>query len=550
VNVAPTRPPIPATSQAKSKLKAFQFIPGAPQEPVEAHDRGAEHEGKSVEKAHRAIRREADVSSNMPEAISSAPQQVNKTAPTPQLASSEASKTPPQLPHANTFPSTPGMRLPLEELIGNIDENARRPEPEEQSPEEYVGWIPNSSSTLLTPNRTRRKRARSSSPSCPTTSSQRPEVSAFFTGNGAQTENKTPEADPAAVLWQRYASNKDSSDVGKLPDFNHLIFQASPRPLETPGKSGGLRRWASTGNDWPSSKSKRRKTSNKPRTSLWQDGQESEPGGKSKVAAMVEKIQESLTSQRLAQSTSKPAELVEGPSSSSPLPEVGMDKSSHIPTASPMQAHRQEPAMRHAQLRIHPAPAVKPLGAKSALALPASPIRHVPERQTNSTDSVISAPLHLQSKAPLPGYKRPAISRSSSGTGRQYPTKQPVAAPLPVVTEDLDEFGDAFDFSVEDLDELVSQVPVNQRPLHETPQHPNPPQQQPIVQDDDEAEYGDPNLLAQATTSLGIVAGSSDDDDFGDDEIDEASLAQAEITATQALRASNSSSNAAHRRSK
>jgi len=156
-------------------------------------------------------------------------------------------------------------------------------------------------------------------------------------------------------------------------------------------------------------------------------------------------------------------------------------------------------------------------------------------------ESIISAPLQLQSKAPLPGYKRPSMSRTASG--RQYPTKQPTPVPaLPTAKEDVDEFGDEFDFSVEDLEELVSQKPLNKRPLHEIPQHPDPPQQQPIALDDNDGVH-----MLDDHDGKG---GDADEDEFEDDDLDEASFAQAEISATQALRASNPSSHLAHPRSR
>lgn len=545
-NIAPAKPPIPPTTQAKSKLKAFQFIDGAPHNPVDSNTDAA-HQVNDV-RARKAEQQGANAIPAKPQSVSSAPLHVDRDAPSSQSAIDATNKTP-QLPHANTFPSTPGMRLPLEDLIGNFDENAKRPESKQQSPEEYIGWIPNSPSTLLTPNR-KRKRARSSSPSCPTTSSQRHDALAFFAGNGTQMEARTPEADPVADLWQRYAASKGSTDGLSIPNLHHLMFEASPRPLETPAKSAGLRRWASTGNDWPNSKNKRRKTTAKPSVSVWQERQDTELGGKSRVAAMVEKIQETLALQKLAQSISKPATTVEPPSSSSPPLEIGAEAFSEAPNASPLQARQQHQAPRIAQTTARSAPTAKPSGVPTAVSSQTSPIQDALAPQRHALESVISAPLHLRSKGRLPGYRRPAMSRSSSGHGRQYPTRQSVPAlgpAMPAVTEDLDEFGDAFDLSVEDLEELVSQVPQNQRPLHEIPQHPNPPQQQPIVLEDEGAGHDISSRHAQTAVSDDHNA---DDDEFGDDDIDEASFAQAEVSATQALRASNPPSNVAHAKSR
>ena len=134
------------------------------------------------------------------------------------------------------------------------------------------------------------------------------------------------------------------------------------------------------------------------------------------------------------------------------------------------------------------------------------------------------------------------MTKSSSMSGRLYPTKQSSqtapAPPLPPVNEDLDEFGDAFDFSAEDLDALVSQVPLHQRSLHDIPAHPNPPQQQPVVLEQ-HVQGWDPQTVIDL-----------DDDEFGGDELDEATLVEAEFSATQAYRASHPPSNVACVRSK
>lgn len=525
-NIAPAKPPIPPTRQAKSKLKAIQFIAGQPEEaPTEDGEQGSEDKEMAQEDSEGM--RVATVHKSSTFGASSAPKRGTEAT----TSSQSASKTP-QLPHANTFPCTPGARLPLEDLIGNFDESARKPEPKEQSPEEQLGWIPNSSSSLLTPHR-KRKRAKSSSPSCPTTSSQRQEASAFFVGNGTQGDKRSPEADPTADLWQRYGAGKDSVDGLKVPDFSHLI-QASPRPLETPVKNAGLRRWASTGNDWPSSKNKRRRTDSRTSMSVWKGEQQTETCGKSKVATMVEKLQESLATQKLAQSVSKPAMSVEPPSSSSPLPEVGLESCGNVPSASPLQARQQQPVSRAAPSAV-PRPPQPRLDTRKPVYISSDGPAPVDNnmRDVQLPDVVKPAPLHLQSKAPLPAYRRPAMARAPSNSGRQYPVKftSEPAPVLPAVTEDFDEFGDAFDLSAEDLDELVSQKPLEQRSLHEIPPHPNPPPQQQSVLD-----QGDASVLPQTVIDV-------DDDEFGDDDLDEDTLAEAEFSATQAYRASHTSFN-------
>lgn len=508
---APPKPPVPATSQAKSKLKAFQFIPGQPKVARETPE--PKTNGAPVDSSRPVDRTTKQHNANS----SSASQHAARPASPVRMA--DSTKTP-QLPHAHTFPSTPGARLSLEELIGNVEDNPR-PEPREESPEEHVGWIPNSSSTQLTPNR-KRKRARSSSPSCPNTSSQRAEASAFFAGSA---EKRTPEADPAADLWQRYGIGKDSGDAMKLPDLNGMAFQGSPRAFETPVKASGLRRWASTGNDWPSSRSKKRRSNMTAKVDVWQNGQ-ADSGGRSKVATMVEKIQESLATQKLAKAV--PAITGDEPSSSSPLPDTGGEfGSAHQPMNEPVP--KLDLTNATSVPRMGPPPA-RPQGSSRLQPLSANNAASARDAQysfNNGQDTVVPAPLHLQSKAPLPAFRRPSIRRTPSDSTKQ-PSPKPQApaqalpsapAPLPALLEDLDEFGDDLDFSTEDLDELMSQ-PLQNRSLHDIPPHPNPPPQP------SQQQFG------------GILIDNDEDDEFACDDLDETSFMEAELQATQTHRAS------------
>ena len=491
---APPKPPVPATSQAKSKLKAFQFVAGQPSAPRENTE--SKENGSSVGQP-RPVERTAKLHNAT---SSSAPHHPSKATSSMNMA--DSTKTP-QLCHANTFPSTPGARLSLEDLIGNVDDT-RKPEQRAESPEDHIGWIPNSSSTQLTPNR-KRKRARSSSPSCPNTSSQRAEASAFFAGSAGQ---RTPEADPAADLWQRYGISKGSGDALRLPDLNNIAFGGSPRPLETPVKASGLRRWASTGNDWPSSKSKKRRSNANMKVDVWQNGT-AESGGRSKVAAMVEKIQESLATQKLA----KPALALSGdePPSSDPLPDTvsKIVKPEHI-----LNPFDLKTDVDNAQLhRRMPPPSARPqVGMRvqaTAVEFPGKDRDETPHAVSafSGQDNAMPAPLHLQSKAPLPAFRRPSIRRTPSDAGAKpapAPSAAPVRPQMPTLTEDLDEFGDDMEFSTEDLDELMSQ-PLQNRSLHDIPAHPNPPPQQELQQ----------QLPVQQPLASELIELA--DDDFDDD---------------------------------
>ncbi|CAK4031239.1 Hypothetical predicted protein [Lecanosticta acicola] len=499
-NVPPPKPPIPATTQAKSKLQAFQYAPDDEGQIVAAQEDDVSGENQQT----------TDGSSN---AAQSAPDELVNG----------SSRQAPSLPHANTFPCTPGARLPLEDLIGNCDE-AQREEPVYYSPEEQLGWNPNSSG--LTPNQRKRKRAKSSSPACPTTSSQ-DKTSAFFGDGGApSTAKRTPAADPAADLWQRYANGRQSGERLKPNEVGSLMFLGSPRPMETPIKSGPFRRWASTGNDWPSTKNKRRCTAGGQGTSVWQDQTAIESGGKSKVATMVQRIQETLASQRLEKErqTSQP-HVAEGPSSSSPLPEKGAENFPTPGAVSPLQIR---------QPNIRSPPKVHPRAPEPKSRPPSQGIRTTQSggfrvdlsKPVGDPLNPSSTGLYLQSKAKLPAYKRPSITRPLSQTKVKQIIAPPIAA---TVSKDFDEFGDdAFDLTADDLDELLSQKPLEQRSLYDIPQHPNPHRQ----------SEGTSVQPSKPTVPRQTITLADDDDEFGGDDIDEESFTQAEFSATQAHRVS------------
>jgi len=263
--------------------------------------------------------------------------------------------------------------------------------------------------------------------------------------------------------------------------------------------------------------------------SLWRDEQQVGVNNKSRVAEMIEKIQETLATEKLAQSAAKQPAEAEAPTSSSPVPEPA--EASHAVDVSPLQVKWQPPVWpkppgtaRMPQAVEHLSTTCNLPSGDSMLERNAAPILEI------LSDVVKPTSLHLQSKAPLPAFKRPSITRTTSTSGRQYPTKQP-SPPLPIapapLLNDMDEFGDDFDLTAEDLDELVSQVPLDQRPLHAIPPHPDLPVPQAM-------------FLSQPPQAPreAIPLENDSDDEFGGDDLDADVLAQAEISATQAYRAS------------
>jgi DNA replication ATP-dependent helicase Dna2 len=244
---------------------------------------------------------------------------------------------------------------------------------------------------------------------------------------------------------------------------------------------------------------------------------------------MVEKIQESLATQRLAKL--QPAVPGDEPASSDPLPDTG-SKTTEIQQTTSRPVSEPKPTDAKPFQRMGPPSARPQVGVRNQTSASMTGKDQLQQETTTShgqdTGTVIPAPLHLQSKAPLPAFRRPSMRRPSI----QEPPKA-VPAPttkLPVVAEDFDEFGDDLEFSTEDLDELLSQ-PLQNRRLHEIPEHPNPPPQQQPQQ----------TVTVQQTVAselLDLADDDFDDDEFACDDLDETSFIEAELQATQSFRAS------------
>lgn len=290
------------SSQTRTKLKKFQFIEGAPAAPIMART--------DAEKENTIGRKEAKVAA--------AKQRVDSHQTTTTEAAEQAAQTP-RATKASTKscppPSTPGTRLPLAELVGNVDDSSRHVVKAVVSPEEQLCW--RGSQQINTPLPRKRKRARSSSPVAPS-----PEDHQSHHQDARQLT--TPQANPATELWNQYTNNKGTPSGHKNIAFAHLISEASPRSSATAGSVSGLRRWASCGVEFPASTKKRRRTQapigvfkelpEDPADQPSSDGNfQGPPRVKTNLAEMLEKIRESMA---------KPSQRSgsQAPSSSSPLP--------------------------------------------------------------------------------------------------------------------------------------------------------------------------------------------------------------------------------------
>jgi DNA replication ATP-dependent helicase Dna2 len=303
------------STQTRTKLKAFQFIEGAPT--IETA------KGREAEKE------------NLPVMLEKAVETPKATKVTKQLDKAQKTPKPPSIITCPP-PSTPATtRLPLADLVGNIDDSSRHVPKPVVSPEEQLIW--RGSQPVNTPlPRKNKKRARSSSPVAPSQEDHR-----FDVGNKDIT---TPQADPAMELWSRYTNNKGTPSANKSVAFAHLINESSPRSTDAAGSVSGLRRWASCGHEFPASNRKRRRTHG-----VFQgdkhnsedvfaaapssDGMMLGQPAKTNIANMVQLIRECTHTARSRLSTQLP-------SSSSPLPDAG---ERHAPSSgSPLQRRVQE----------------------------------------------------------------------------------------------------------------------------------------------------------------------------------------------------------------
>jgi DNA replication ATP-dependent helicase Dna2 len=493
--------PIAPGSQTKTKLKAFQFIEGKPSVVDEA-----DKENK-VENSN--------VSKNPQDTPVKTPSQAEALA---------ASRTLP--------PSTPATRLPLADLIGNPDES--RSIAQNATPEENVLWrhaqTPSSSHPAITPAR-KRKRAKSSSP---VTSSQN-EQSNFFAGNkesfdvqGLQASLRTPQVDPAADLWNRYAINasvNDGETGTKSVAFAHLIKDASPQSSGTAGSVSGLRRWASCGVEWPASTTKRRRVSrSKQEQQPKLDGEDQSDNDMpkiSKVGLLLERMKETLQQSQ--------EHVPQGPSSSSPLPDrVAYEVESPTDRLAPVAEEMDEDS--HKDMRE--------TGKKEILT---SPIGNKRKSQSSSSEygdddmdmdmidaiectmTVIpSQTQHLSTVVDVSQIDE--VNVHSTSQSIQNALEPPPRHDIVLPQQDFDEFDEEDDdVFAADLEEIASKFDSQKAQIFSKELS-----QQAMIP---KANVGDDVIRALPAngekTTIVIV------DEFGDDDFDDEELAAAEIAATQ-----------------
>ncbi|KNG51259.1 dna replication helicase dna2 [Stemphylium lycopersici] len=497
------------STQTRTKLKAFQFIEGAP----------------SVETAKE---REAE-KENLPNAPAKAPKSIGTPKANRVVKDAGNANKTPKLPTVVDCPppSTPATtRLPLADLVGNVDDSSRHAPPPVASPEEQLIW--RGSQAVNTPlPRKNKRRARSSSPVAPSQEEHRLD---------SNRQDITPQADPAMELWSRYTNNKGTPSANKSVAFAHLINESSPRSAGAAGSVSGLRRWASCGVEFPASNRKKRRTHGvfQPEKEAAEDvfaaasssdgtmlGQPAKPN----LASMVQRMRECV-------SKSQPRMSSQFPSSSSPLPGVGdrHDTSS----GSPLQRRvREHDADTSENLQHVSEPLEDVLEEDEELVPDETPVnvgqvgRTSPQPSQGSTDdfgdddfdadmvdALEVSPQEAQQTAP------PTHHASVPSNPANAPLqKQQAAVPPPKAGSDEDEFGmdDEDDFAA-DLEHVASLYDTRSLESNTAGSAPT-------------AGTGQPAATGSAAPAQ-VISLIDDDDDFGDD-IDADEFAAAEVAATQ-----------------
>jgi DNA replication ATP-dependent helicase Dna2 len=501
------------STQTRTKLKAFQFIEGAPS--VEsAKEREAEKENLR------------GVSGKMPKPIGTP--KANRTA----TDTANPNKTP-KLPTVVDCPppSTPATtRLPLADLVGNIDDSSRHVAPPAASPEEQLIW--RGSQAVNTPlPRKNKKRARSSSPVGPSQDEFRLDTN--------RQEITTPQADPVMELWSRYTNSKGTPNANKSVAFAHLINESSPRSVAAAGSVSGLRRWASCGVEFPASNRKKRRMhgvfqaeretvedvfADAPSSDGAMLGQPTKPS----IASMVQRMRECVSKSESRLSSQLP-------SSSSPLPRAGDHQDSS--SGSPVQRRPREQDVGASETLQHESPSLggdldeddeteQDEDRVNVEQTEPAPLQASPESSDDFGDDDFDADLVEALDVSPQQVVQSTHSTNHTNTSRQPATAPPQQQPQPATVAPSkvgsdDEFGmdDEDDFAA-DLEQVAS--------FYDT--------RSPDPLTADSAPAADKGLsVATGNTAPATVISLIDDDDdeFGED-IDADEFAAAEVAATQA----------------
>jgi len=467
-----------------SKPKAFQFIEGRPEEltaPEGAID-DQENTDDGVENASR-----------------------QRTTLVPLAGGSGSPK--------NAFPSTPATRLPLADLIGNIDDINSLNTTAQASPEDHIQWRSVRSPRTADGKRANasQRRPRSSSP--PTSSQLR------ASSQKPRTAIQTPALDPAADLWLRYSTSSAREGGGpvEVASLAKLVGTSSPHTAieDRVGNVSGLRRWGSCGMEFPSSKAKRRKTKHTmicdriEETSAYSPSVATaapvDPEKKLRMGLLLERIQESLT---------RPLEVPElevpeqpAPASSSPLPDrsPSLERKSlspirsRIPRTSTSNHNPQAQAEQNMQLQP------QKIDARSTSSFGSADLDDTvfDTAQTATTYTEDTTALKIVQAVVSSNPVKPIPT-----TGTQLVEGAFEGSTL-VNEDDFDDDLDLSDFDADDFaDDFDKISTTNEKTMPDMKEH-------------------------KAQAAIPKAVQTLEEDDFGDDDMDEDCFIQAEVAATQ-----------------
>ncbi|KAM7197362.1 tripartite DNA replication factor [Rhypophila sp. PSN 637] len=372
--------------------------------------------------------------------------------------------------------TTPVNRLAWEDLLGN--QNTSTADASDPSPSERLTWR---TDIFKKETQRHRKRARSSSPipSPAPASSAGPSVDR----KGLSEVLKTPHADPAVELWDRFSvPGIDASPSGLTnPLLANLMVSSSPRPNKAnsgPRSEKSLRKSLSCGTNWP----KRRRSERTERVVEVQtvtDHGSPQPNAKTTmVSALLETVDTELRRSFTEEIDMQPL--------SSPSP----TKRSQKPNSDVSSRDTTSPADLPAEATI----------AERSVVVVDSSSDYGDDDFDDDTlmelDATIGAALCEKHESPVV-------------TAPKMPPPQPIPAPPAATTTAEEDFGDFDDDFFDGAEDLLAQVESQQ------------PQQQ--------AQQAE--VVRPAHNSA--ILGQDDFDEFGDDFGEDFDPDAAELAATQ-----------------
>ncbi|KAK2737173.1 Tripartite DNA replication factor [Myotisia sp. PD_48] len=158
-----------------------------------------------------------------------------------------------EIPPLNKSPETPAHRIPLADLVSNIDNATNQISGKIVTPDDHLYWDHRDSFS----RKRAHKRNRSMSP-CSSPSNLVPNNRLTPNSRAGEIRLRTPQHDIAADLWSCYVGNRDN-ECQEDASSSNLVPSTPIAVLSRKNKdSSVLRRTNSCNIDWPTSASKRR----------------------------------------------------------------------------------------------------------------------------------------------------------------------------------------------------------------------------------------------------------------------------------------------------